>query len=396
MILFTEYFKLSGRRESAARHLLSAGRFETARKVGKRWYIDASEPYPAARDFVNFDMGKRRMLETYRRKGYNKAECARRLGMNRSSITRELRRGEYEHTMSDLTTETRYSADKAQILHAAHYSAMGPQLEIGNDGELARHIEHKILYEKRSPAAILGEIEREGPPFRTRICAATLYSYIRKDVFLNITVKDLPERGRRKRSYKKVVAKTTPRGESIENRPAEVATRAMGGHWEMDTVKGGRGTKANLLVLTERKTRAELIRIMPDGTSASAVGEIDRIERHLGKELFALTFRSITVDNGSENADFAGFERSLYGGRRTKMYYCHPYSSYERGSNENQNRQIRRRVPKGTPIAGYTPEYIGEVERWINTNPRRLHGWRTAEQVFDEEFAGVGVQLGNF
>jgi IS30 family transposase len=271
---------------------------------------------------------------------------------------------------------------------------MGPQLKIGNDGELARHIEHKILYEKRSPAAILGEIEREGLPFRTRICPATLYSYIRKDVFLNITVRDLPERGRRKRSYKKVVAKTSPRGESIENRPAEVMTRAAGGHWEMDTVKGRQGTKANLLVLTERKTRAELIRIMPDGTSKSAVGELDRIERHLGKELFALTFRSITVDNGSENADFAGFERSLYGGRRTKMYYCHPYSSYERGSNENQNRQIRRRVPKGTPIEGYAPEYIGEVERWINTNPRRLHGWRTAEQVFNEEFAGV--RLGEF
>jgi hypothetical protein len=100
--------------------------------------------------------------------------------------------------LSDLTTEVRYSADKAQILHAAHYSAMGPQLKIGNDGELARHIEDKILYEKRSPAAILGEIEREGLPFRTRICAATLHSCIRKDIFLNITVKDLPEGGRRK------------------------------------------------------------------------------------------------------------------------------------------------------------------------------------------------------
>ncbi|MDR1299804.1 MAG: IS30 family transposase, partial [Oscillospiraceae bacterium] len=275
-------------------------------------------------------------------------------------------------------------------------TALGPPLKIGSDHAMAKHIENKILNEKRSPAAILGEIEREHMPFQTRICPATLYSYIRKGVFGGITVKDLAEHGARKRTYRKIVAKSAPRGESIEKRPAEVDDRKTAGHWEMDTVKGKRGTKENLLVLTERKSRGQLVRVMLDGTASSTVGEIDKIERQLGKDLFALVFKSITVDNGSENADYISLERSLYGGQRTKMYYCHPYSSYERGSNENQNRHIRRRVPKGTPISDYAPEYISGVERWLNANPRKIHGWRTAEQVFNSDFARVGVRLGEF
>jgi IS30 family transposase len=396
MILFTDYYKMHGRRESAARHLLSVGKFATAQKIGKRWYIDESEPYPEARDFVNFDLGKRRMLETYRRKGYSKAECARRLGCHRSSVTRELRRGVYEHTMTDLTTETRYSADKAQLAHELACTALGPRLKIGNDHAMAQYIEDKILREKRSPAAILGEIEREHIPFQTRFCSATLYSYIRKGVFGGVTVRDLAEHGERKRAYKKIVAKSTPRGVSIEKRPVEVLDRKIAGHWEMDTVKGTQRTKENLLVLTERKSRGQLIKPIPDGTKASVVNELDKMERQLGRDMFALVFRSITVDNGSENADFEGMERSVFEGKRTQVYYCHPYSSYERGSNENQNRHIRRRVPKGTPIADYAPEYIEDVERWLNTNPRRIHDWQSAEQVFNADFAGIGVRLGEF
>jgi IS30 family transposase len=391
MILFTEYYKEQGRRESAARHLLAVGRFKTAQKIGNRWYIDKAEPYPAARDFRNLDFKDRQLLETYIRKGLSKAECARRLGYYRSTITREVRRGLYEHTL-DLTTETRYSCDKAQTAHEEHFSAMGPQLKIGNDHKLAKHIENKILNEKRSPAEILGEIERDNLTFATRICVATLYSYIDKQVFANVRREHLPEGGRRKRKYTHVVGKRPPKGDSIDNRPVEVDTRETAFDWEGDTIKGEQGTKECCYVLTERKTREEIIIPLPNGKSETVVSMLDDLERNLGAA-FPLIFRSIMVDNGGENANFAGMELSLSGGKRTKVYYCHPYRSSERGSNENQNRQIRRKIPKGTRFKEYSPEYVAEVQNWLNSKPRKILGWKTAEMAFTEELAALGVDV---
>ncbi|MDR0935244.1 MAG: IS30 family transposase [Oscillospiraceae bacterium] len=390
MIRFTEYIKTQGRREQSARNLLNAGKFKTSAKIEGHWYIDENEPYPKAREFMNLDLAKRRLLESFTRKGLSNAECARKLGVNRSTITRERKLGEYEHLNSDYSTEIRYSADKAQSVHKLNCTALGPPLKLGADTEFAAHVENKLINEKRSPAAILGEIKRTGLPFKTRICTTTLYSYIKKSVFLNITQKELPEGGKRKRKYTKVEAKSVPHGDSIETRPKEANDRAIFGHWEMDTVKGKQGTKETLLVLTERKARMEKIIPILDGTSESVIDALNKLELKLGA-LFPRIFETITVDNGSENADFEGIERSIFGGKRTKIYYCHPYSSFERGSNENQNRQIRRKIPKGTPLANYSPEYIAATEQWINTNPRKLHQWQTAEQVFNAELLNLDI-----
>ena len=92
-----------------------------------------------------------------------------------------------------------------------------------------------------------------------------------------------------------------------------------------------------LLVLTERLTRKEIILKMKDRTASSTVKAIDRLERRYGKSFFKALFKTIAVDNGVEFADCAGLESSIHGGQRTNVYYCHPYSSWERGSNENQN-----------------------------------------------------------
>jgi IS30 family transposase len=256
-------------------------------------------------------------------------------------------------------------------------------------------MERKIVDEKRSPAAILGEIERDNLQFQTRICVATLYSYIRKEVFATVRMTHLPEGGKRKQKKEHVTAKSAPRGESIEKRPEEANTREVFGHWEGDTVKGKQGTKETLFVLTERKTRDEKIIPIPNGKAESVVAAIDGLEQKLGAA-FPLVFKSITFDNGSENADSKGIERSIFGGQRTATYYCHPYSSCERGSNENQNKHIRRFIPKGVPLADYTPEQVAEVERWLNTNPRKIHGWRTAEQLFQTELASIGVEINDW
>ena len=136
----------------------------------------------------------------------------------------------------------------------------------------------------------------------------------------------------------------------------------------MDTVYSGKQTsKKALLVLTERKTRQEIIERMPDRTEESTIKALDRIERRFGA-LFRKVFKTITVDNGGEFSNVERLEQSaIRKGKRTHFYYCHPYSSFERGSNENQNRMIRRRYPKGTDFGKVSTAAIKELEQWIIT-----------------------------
>ncbi len=103
--------------------------------------------------------------------------------------------------------------------------------------------------------------------------------------------------------------------------------------------------------------------------------------------MFSKVFKSITVDNGSEFADAEGLERSIIkkGEKRTKLYYCHPYSSWERGTNEVTNKMVRRKVPKGTNFDDKTDEEIAKIEEWINNYPRKLHDYHSAGELFNEE-----------
>lgn len=141
-----------------------------------------------------------------------------------------------------------------------------------------------------------------------------------------------------------------------------------------------------MLVLTERKTRDEIIVKLPDQKAASVVEAIDRLERKWGN-MFTKVFRSITVDNGVEFSDYEGLERSVLheGKKRTFAFYCHPYSSWERGSNENNNRLIRRHIPKGEDFDEKQDRDIEYIENWINNYPRGIFGFKTSAQLFEEE-----------
>ena len=331
-------------------------------------------------------------IEALLKEGLSKAKIAAHLGVHRSTIYNELKRGEYEHRNSDWTTEIRYSPDIAQEKAEENLKVRGTQLKIGNDIAYANYIEDKIVNEDYSPAAVLGELKAQGREgeFNTTVCVATLYSYIDKGVFLKLTNKDLPVKKNKKRGYKKVRKQQAraAAGDSIEKRPDEIDQREEFGHWEMDSVIGKKGVSKNtLLVLTERKTRDEIIFKLPDHTDEAVVAALDKLERRYGADMFKQIFKTITVDNGSEFADVNGLERSILeeGEKRTHLYYCHPYSSWERGTNEVTNKMIRRKVPKGTNFDDKTDEEIAEIENWINGYPRRIHNYRSAGELFTEE-----------
>lgn len=325
-------------------------------------------------------------IEAMIKAGFKVNEIAAAIGVSAVTIYRERKRGQYTHLNTDYTTEVRYSPDIAQDKYCANLKAKGADLKIGKDHKLATYIEEKILHEHYSPEAVLGEIQNKGIHFDTTICKATLYSYIDKGIFLHLTNKDLPYKTKKKRKQHKVRAAKAPCGESIENRPSIVGDRKEFGHWEMDCVIGKKGTKGVLLVLTERLSRREILIPMRDKTAASVVRALDRLERRYGSRFYAL-FKTITVDNGCEFSDCAGIEKSCRRkGNRTKMYYCHPYCSSERGSNENLNKMVRRMIPKGVNIGKIKASDIQKVEDWMNNYPRRIHGYKSAQMVFEQHF----------
>ena len=162
----------------------------------------------------------------------------------------------------------------------------------------------------------------------------------------------------------------------------------------MDTVKGKKNvTKGCLLVLTERKTRSELIFKLKDQKSGSVVQAMDQLERKLG-DRFTKIFQTITVDNGVEFSDYNGLERSVLhpGKKRTELYYCHAYCSWERPSNENQNKLIRRKIPKGFDIDHVTDKQVVKINQWINLYPRGIFDGYNASDMWDREMPNLKLE----
>lgn len=292
-----------------------------------------------------------------------------------STVYKELKRGQVKIVDYLWREHTTYSADIAQQKHDYAQTSKGRPLKLGSDHAFADFITSRIKKDHYSPAAALAAAASQG--FDTHICVNTLYSYIDKGV-LDLSNKDLLVKGhRRKKKEKRTGSQRVKEAPSIERRPDYINDRSEIGHWEMDCVCSGEHKRTALLVLTERVSRYELIFKIRDKTAATVVSVLDKLERQLRSD-FPRIFRSITVDNGMEFMDWHGLRRSLYGGLRTEIYYCHPFCSSERGSNENANRIIRRFIPKGTDIAKISQRQIQEIQDWMNHYPRRILGYACA------------------
>ena len=346
-------------------------------------------------------MGKRKDLtereryaiEAYRNDKKSIKEISILLGRHYQTIYREIKRGTVEMLDSELRMYKRYCADTGQAIADRNKAEKGRELKIGNDLTFIRFIEKMVLEKRYSLEAILLYIKKKKLKFKTEVCLNTLYSYVDKGLFLNVTNKHMPVKcNRKKRNIRKIstVAKNNIKGRSIEERAKNVLKRDDFGHWEMDTVVGCQGgNKDCLLVLTERKTRYEYIFKISDKSQNSVVKVLDRLECMYGTEHFKRTFKTITMDNGVEFLDMQDVERSanMPGILRTKAYYCHPYCSFERGSNENLNKMIRRHIPKGADIADYDDADIAKIQDWMNDYPRSIHGGLSAREMVEKELA---------
>lgn len=330
---------------------------------------------------------ERLKIECLHTTGLSCSKIAEQLGRSRVTIWRELKRGKYKKRTSDWREVESYSANIAQDKYEYNVTKRGTDLKIGSNHKVVKCIEKLIIENKYSPYAVAMELKNNEDKYGITLCTNTIYNYIDMGIFMSLKLSDLPTKRKQKRKKRKL-QKRASSGKSIEQRPQNIDYRNDFGHWEMDTVIGKRKvSKKTLLVLTERKTRKEICLLMKDRTSKSVVNKLNLIENKIGKKRFSKIFKSITVDNGSEFLDYDGMRLSKGGSIRTEIFYCHPYSAYERGSNENQNKLVRRFVPKGTDLNRYRQNDITKIAEWINNYPRKIFGGETANMRFKRELA---------
>ena len=315
------------------------------------------------------------------------ADIAKLLRRNKATIYREIERGAVARLQYDLSEEITYRAHVGQAEYEKRGRNKERALKIGRDKDLEEYIRVKLIDERFSPDAIIGGIKVSGRKFTGMICTKTLYNYIDKGIFSGISNKDLwQKRNKKRRKYRPVgrVSRTNRMCRSIEKRPLAVEKRREYGHWEGDTIKGPMRSKANLITLTERKSREEIIIKVENASQEAIQAAIDGLEWKIGQG-FKSKFKSITFDNGVEFLDWRSLEISIFDKRRrTTIYFAHSFSSWERGTNENHNRMIRRFIPKGTDIADLKESQIKDIEGWMNDYPRKILGYKTPKQVAAE------------
>jgi IS30 family transposase len=172
---------------------------------------------------------------------------------------------------------------------------------------------------------------------------------------------------------------------SIAERPAEVATRTVPGHWEGDLIKGARNGSA-VGTLVERTTRLLILARM-DGTDArSARQGFTKKLRHVP----ALLRKSLTYDRGKEMAEHEELAQRL----AIQIFFADPYSPWQRGTNENTNGLLRQYLPKGTDLSGYTQRELNAIAHRLNTRPRKCLDCATPLEVYAQLRPHSPVALG--
>lgn len=303
-----------------------------------------------------------------------------------ATLSRELKKGRVELMNYNQTPYVSYSAEIAQNAYDYAATNKGPNLKIGYDHEFGDYVAQKILEENWSPDAIVMDLKKkETSPVKTMVSTRTLYNYISKGYIAGVGNADLPREGKQtRRAYKRVQRANKNLGAPIiTQRPVESTERSEPGHWEMDCIVSGKGKGLEaLLTLNDRMTRESLVFKLPRQKNAEVVKVLNRLERSMGRVKFNEMFKSVTVDNGSEFLDWEALQKSVTGSKkpRTLVFFCHPYSSWERGTNEQNNGLIRYHIPKGAAIKAYTHAQIRELQEWLNNYPRRVLGGLTANE----------------
>ena len=319
---------------------------------------------------------------------FNNSYIANYLGVHRSTISRELKnRKSYRFLIrSGRTIEKPYNATDAHNNYLFKRGLSKGEYKLRKHSKMAKYIEDKIKIDKWDPDVIVGYMKTHNMFKNDGFCSIstpTVYNAIRYGI-IHVKLEDT-RRMKYKPEYEHKDKNSLPASKipySIENRPEEINNRSTFGHFEIDTVVGTkRGKHECLLTMTERKTKFEIIFKISAKTSEEVVNKINQIKIFMNRH-YNKVFKSFSTDNGSEFSDFLNIIKDT----KAKIYFCHPYCSGEKGTNEKQNSMIRYFIPKGTLIENYSFEDINNIATWMNNYPRKILDYKTPLEAVLEEF----------
>ena len=324
---------------------------------------------------LNFE--DRCTIKVCKKLGFSLRRIADLVNCSPSTVMYELRRGTGERK-GNRGRYPEYSAKRGQKNYESNRSRCHKSGKVSAENPFVVWVFNCVRTNKWSLDACAGYAKKHKLfPEDEMVCTKTLYNAVWNGILL--CPFDLPEA--LKRSPKKHGMRKNKRvlGTSIDERPVEFANREEFGHWEIDTVVGHKsGKESVVLTLVEKVTDFYIALKIPGKTSEAVNAAMEVLREEYGEEYFDKVFKSITADNGSEFERLSELES--YG---TKVYFAHPYSSWERAQNERHNRIFRRYIPKGVSIDKYSAEEILCFADTMNALPRKLLGYATPEELFD-------------
>ena len=324
---------------------------------------------------------ERMVIQIRLKDGFTPYKIAKELGRPINTVLNEIKRGTTKQIIQNKKTIEVYFADTGEAVYNKNRQNSCRSYKRLECSEFINYAVDKIKTDTWSLDACVGQaLETKRFKRSQVVCTKTLYNYIDLGL-LPIHNIDLPLKLHRNTKPGRVRRNKKKLGKSIEERPADINTREEFGHWEIDTVIGEKSGNDNvLLTIVERQTRNAVVRQIASKTAEAVTEELKKLQKLFGQQ-FSLIFKTITGDNGSEFADLSNIE-AVTG---TQVYFTHPYSSFEKGTNERHNGLIRRFIPKGKRMADYNVSDIAFIEDWMNTLPRKILGYKTPEELFEKQ-----------
>jgi IS30 family transposase len=318
-------------------------------------------------------------------------EIAKIIGRSPSTVSREMSRNTVT-TFQPVTYHNNPLKTYAYNLSEPTYSAQKAQEKTNRRKQRQRK---KILLHNKTLYKTVTELIRKGwspeiisgylwVNYGIKISYETIYNFIyaeeNKELRLwEYLVRAHPKRKKKHKHQGNRSKSKIKRRISISKRPKQVNNRKQFGHWEADSVLSGKTAKGGLHTLRERKTRYKIVRKISDLTAQVTIDTLLDIFRDMPKE----ARRTVTFDNGVENHLHYLLQDEL----NIDTYFCHPYSSWEKGSNENANGLYRRFYPKGTDFSKESQEDIDDMVYYYNNRPMKCLGFITPQEAFERELA---------
>lgn len=325
---------------------------------------------------LNFE--ERLLIQIRLKEGFSPYSIAKELCRAQNTILYEIRRGTIPQIKQRKTVQ-HYLADAGNAAYERNRKSCQRKNQRLICNDFIAFVCKKVLEDHWSLDACYGYATKNKLFQRTEmVCTKTLYNYVDAGL-LRVKTFDLPVKVRLNTKPKRTKAHKIKLGRSISERPLHIEARQEFGHWEIDTVIGSKskGDKV-LLTLVERTTR-HIITLKIPGKRSSAVTEgLELLKSDYG-DRFGRVFKTITSDNGLEFSELSKLEDNS----ETKVYFAHPYTSCERGTNERHNGLLRRFIPKSKRIDSYSLDEIAFVSDWCNTLPRKILGYKTPEELFE-------------